>query len=384
MLNSCSVSKQQRGDSAFIDGIRAECGLNWPKNYDVKNTPLARARHLGIKLGEKLKQKGCGDFDAELYIKCEGRNRTSTFKDRAALLHCQNAVELKYDHIVIASCGNAAEAQALEAKRMHLRCTIFLCPHETDPNVITRLKACGATVVPVEGGYDAAVNESHKFAKRNNLYDANSSGPYGCLEHVAYAAIGREIVEQLCRSKGQLQIAIEAVGVPFGNGSLVLGVSLGLLEKFREGALSKLPRIVAGSPADCNSAVCWFQHGLKNIKTLSTHFRVGPAVAPLSTAAPCDGIEAISEIHRSFGAVRNVSEKQLLRLAALVREDVVEVLGHFIPAEEGRKAGRPRISLDPLPAGVAGLSALVDAYAQKPERYARKGIYVAVMSGERD
>src|SRR3569832_1112573 len=76
------------------------------------NTPLVRVRNFVETIG--------GNF--ELYLKYEGLNPTSSFKDRGMTMAISKAKERGASAVICASTGNTSAAAAAYAAQAKMRC----------------------------------------------------------------------------------------------------------------------------------------------------------------------------------------------------------------------------------------------------------------------
>lgn len=183
------------------------------------NTPLVKANNIGKKLG----------LDS-IYLKLEQNNPTHTHKDRAASLIVRRAKERGCRGVTIGTCGNFGVSVAHFCFLYGLKSRLFI-PRSYDIPRLKEMQNYGADIEYVDGTYEDAVDVSTQYAKLNEYFDANPHGEGAEIAIEAYKKIAHEIVKDL----GNIPLV---VWVPVGNGTLLTGIYLGLLEKNAKFSLS--------------------------------------------------------------------------------------------------------------------------------------------------
>ena len=170
------------------------------KALRIGNTPMRRAQKLEKRLGIR-----------RLHLKLEGENPSGTHKDRAALIHALNARKRGQKMLTAASCGNYGAAIAYVADKLNMDCSVYI-PKEFAAPRRAEVEKRGASIVDVQGDYEAAVVASVRDATKNNWYSANPGGLDKELDLYAYSFIAREMAQSLGRQP-------DWVSVPVGNGT---------------------------------------------------------------------------------------------------------------------------------------------------------------------
>jgi len=176
-----------------------------------------------------------------LFLKDEGRNPTSSFKDRASAVGVAKALEFGYQAVACASTGNAASSLAGMAASVGLPAFIFVPERAPEPKV-AQLLMFGATVFRVRGTYEQAFDLCRAACERFRWYNRNSgTNPY-LVEGKKTA--GLEIAEQFSRD-GVLDDALpDWVAVSVGDGCTIGGITKGLHEFKRLGLVRTIPRML--------------------------------------------------------------------------------------------------------------------------------------------
>ena len=137
-------------------------------------TPLVRRPALARALGV-----------ADLYIKYEGtRYGLQAFKGLGASWALHRLLETRrgsFTTVAAASEGNHGRAVAWAARRMNVPCVIFL-PARVAPERIENIRGEGATIVLVDGNYEAAVRQCDAESNRQGWQIISDVGYEGYLE----------------------------------------------------------------------------------------------------------------------------------------------------------------------------------------------------------
>ncbi len=262
-------------------------------------TPLRPAPHLGAALG----------LD-DLWIKDETTNPTGSFKDRVVELAAARAVDQGLKGLACTSTGNLARAVASTAAHLGLR-SMLLVPGDISPAVARDLAARGATVVPVEGGYDAA--------SRLGSEAASELVEWGWVNvtlrpwyELGARTVGWEIVEQLV---WQLP---DRVVAPMASGALVRAVHESMAQLVEVGLVEGvMPKLTAVQPEGCAPVARAFAEGAARIQPVRHPHTVAES---LEMGDPPDGQAVLDLARGTGGSVAAVSEERILAAAAMVAE----------------------------------------------------------------
>jgi threonine synthase len=233
-----------------------------------------------------------------LFLKDDGRNPTSSFKDRASSIGVLKAQEFGFATIACASTGNAASSLAGISAAVGLRSVIFVPQRAPEPK-ITQLLIFGATVVRVQGTYEQAFDLCREACIKFGWYDRNSGTNPFLVEGKKTA--GLEIAEQFGAT------VPEWVVVSVGDGCTIGGIGKGLREMKKLGFVNRLPRLL-GVQAE---GAC----------PILESFSSGQDLVPVPTNTIADSIavgtprnwrRAIEEIRDSEGAMVAVSDQEIL------------------------------------------------------------------------
>src|SRR6185295_14605344 len=179
----------------------------------IKDIQDARGRVAGTALRTPLVKLDLGPDQPEIYLKLENLQPTNAYKIRGAT----NAVARLSDEerargVWTISAGNAGQGVAYAARKFGVPCSVVAI--ETAPRTkLDRMRALGATIVPVsyETAWQAA--ESHSFEGM----DATFIHPFDNHDFIAgHGTMGLEIVEDLPE--------VRTVICAIGGGGLITGV----------------------------------------------------------------------------------------------------------------------------------------------------------------
>jgi threonine dehydratase len=236
------------------------------------------------------------DMQLDAWIKWDNRQVTGSFKARGAL----NKVLLLEDWerrvgLVAASAGNHGQGLALAGKISGAQVVVFASEHAA-PVKLDAIRALGAEVRLVPGGYPEAEAAGLKYATENRLTWVS---PYNDGQVVAgQGTIALEILEQLPEA-GTLTWL-----VPVSGGGLISGIGVGLKEKFPQSRLVGVQ--AAASPFTHNL----FYHGTQeNVPDL-------PSLADGLTGAIEGASVTIPMMRRYVDEIILVDEEEIARAVA--------------------------------------------------------------------
>lgn len=265
-------------------------------NLSVGGTPLIEAPRLASRLGM-----------TKLSIKDEAREPTASLKDRASAVALARAAQEGADVVTTASTGNAAAALAGLAASTGQRAVIFV-PESAPEAKVAQLLAFGATVVLVEGTYDAAFDLCTTAAERWGWYNRNT----GVNPYVAEGkkTVSLEIAEQSGWDPP------DAVIVSVGDGSIIGGVAKGFHDARRLGWIDRMPRIL-GIQAAGSSYLADAAKSGEDVVTKPA-IRASTAADSISADLPKDRVKAINAVASTGGSWITVTDEEILAMIPVV------------------------------------------------------------------
>jgi threonine synthase len=255
----------------------------------VGATPLWEPRNLRGELGL-----------SRLYIKDDGANPTSSFKDRASYLVSAFAKKHGIDEIALASTGNAGSSMAGIGAAAGQAITLFL-PKAAPVAKLVQALQYGARVYRVDGNYDLAYDISLEYSRRNGGMNRNTA--YNPMTIEGKKTVSLELYQQLGH-------APDVVFVSVGDGCILSGVYKGFRDLQQLGLIQAVPKII-GVQAHGSNALCR--------ALVSGRFEAQPAATladSICVDVPRNGIHALSPIKSFGGELTSVSADAIIRAQA--------------------------------------------------------------------
>ena len=228
------------------------------------------------------------------HFKLEWFAPSGSFKDRGASVMLSILRHQGIDAVLEDSSGNGGAAVATYAAAAGMRARI-LVPASTSPAKTVQMRAAGAEVELVPGSRqdtaDAAVRQAESIFYASHNWQAHFLQGTKTLAYELWEDLGFS--------------APDAVIIPCGAGSNVLGCDIGFSELLRRGAIPRLPRLYAVQPAQCAPLHAGFVAGAGDYLPVTP----GPTLAEgASIAQPVRGRAVLAALRRSGGGTVAVSE----------------------------------------------------------------------------
>ncbi|MEC1181764.1 threonine synthase [Bacillus altitudinis] len=241
------------------------------------------------------------------YVKVDYMMPTLSFKDRGAAVLMTKAKELGVTKVIADSSGNAGTAIAAYAARCGIACDIYLSD-QTSPKKVAQIKAHGATIKEIHGTREDIAAAAQKAVDEENVfYASHVYNPYFFEGTKTYAY---EIYEQL---KG----APDALIIPVGNGTLLLGAYYGFRELFENGLIHKIPKIIAVQAKNCAPLVKAFQHAEESATPVTNKGTVAEGIA---IAAPARSKQILEAVYKTNGTFIDIEEEEILHARSKLSE----------------------------------------------------------------
>ncbi len=314
----------------------------------VGDSPLVSVPRLAAALG----------LD-RLWVKDDSRNPTLSFKDRPVAVATARAIEFGFHTLACASTGNLAPAVAASAAANGLRAVVFV-PADLEAAKVAQARALGATVVRVDGPYDAVNRLCLELTDELDgwaVVNVNMR-PY-------YAEGSKTIAHEVARELGWR--TPDVVVAPLASGSLYTKLAQGFDELAEVGLVERTPiRFVGGQAAGCAPIANAFAAGTDVVQPVE---RPETLVRSLAIGSPADGSYAIRLAQASGGAVLGVTDTETtdaIRLLARTEGILTETAGGVTVAAlrravaEGRVRAEDEVVLVITGNGLKTLDALED------------------------
>lgn len=261
----------------------------------VGGTPLYHVPRLGEPLGL-----------TNLYVKDDGRNPTASLKDRASALVLVKARERHASIVTTASTGNAAAALAGLAASTG-QATVIFVPKTAPPAKVAQLLTYGATVLLVDGNYDAAFDLCLAASREFGWYCRNTG--YNPYTVEGKKTVAFEICEQLGAATGRAPyVAPDVIVVSVGDGNIITGVHRGLQDLLALGWIDRLPRLVAVQSSGSAAVYNAWAAGHDTITPVPAHTVADSIAADM----PRDGLRALRAIRETGGVAVRVDDSEIL------------------------------------------------------------------------
>lgn len=251
----------------------------------VGNTPLWEPENLRNRTGFP-----------RLYIKDDGANPTSSFKDRASWLVSAFAKKNGINNIVLASTGNAGSSMAGIGAAAGQRITIFL-PETAPPAKIIQALQYGAQVYKVAGNYDLAYDFSMEYSKKAGGMNRNTA--FNPMTIEGKKTVSLELFKQMGHVPDYLFVSV-------GDGCIIGGIYKGFEDLKKLGIIEKVP-VIYGVQAEGSDALF---RALRDGKF--TNVPTSTVADSICVDVPRNGVYAMSKIQNNKGRVVRVSDDQII------------------------------------------------------------------------
>jgi threonine synthase len=239
--------------------------------------------------------------DTGVLAKLEGGLPTGSFKDRGTAVTVSWLRSRGVREIVVDSSGNAGASFAAYAARAGLRIRAFV-PADAAPAKLFQIRAYGATVVMVPGPRSAAGDAAREALANAGPDVAYASHLWQAAFLAGTATFAYEIFEQL-RNR-----APDAIVVPLGGGTLLLGAHLGFGRLRSAGLIDTVPRLVGVQSSGCAPLARAFRAGepdaiaVEPAPTIAEGIRIG---------LPPRSRQILAAIRETSGEILEVTDDEI-------------------------------------------------------------------------
>lgn len=221
---------------------------------------------------------------------------TGSYKDRGATVLVSLVRALGVGSVVEDSSGNAASAIAAYCAAAGIACAIYV-PASASPGKLRQIAAYGATLHAIPGSRED-VSAAAGAAAAGAYYASHYWNPFF---HEGVKTLAFELWEQLAGPP-------DAVVVPCGHGSLVLGAARGFAELAAGSRPARRPRLIAVQAAAVAPLHRMFHQRLAAPPELPPASTTAEGIA---TRRPLRWREILAAVHDTGGTVLAVSEAEI-------------------------------------------------------------------------
>ena len=286
-----------------------------------------------------------------VHFKLEYAGPTGSFKDRGVAVLASWVQSQGVARVTEDSSGNAGASLASYCARAGIRCDLY-APEGASAGKLLQARASGARVTTVPGPREG-VARAAQDAAAGGCYASHNWSPFFVEGVKTYAF---ELWDQL---GGR---APDAVVVPCGFGSLVLGAWAGFRALAEAGAADRMPRIIAVQAANCAPVAAAFRDRLDGVPGVVSK---GTMAEGIACPRPVRGPQVMQALWESKGEAVEVSEDEI---GAACRD--LARLGFFVePSGAAAAAGlRRMMERGAWPAGQTAVVLLSGSGLKTPDR----------------
>ena len=233
----------------------------------------------------------------DLHFKLDYAMPTGSYKDRGMAYLVSRLLSLGVKEVIEDSSGNAGASMAAYCVRAGIRCRVYV-PAYTSEGKCLQILASGATLERIPGTREDTTRAAEDAAS-TGFYASHNWSPWFAHGIKTFAF---EIWEQLGYR------APDAILLPAGQGSLVLGCALAFDELLASGEIASLPRIYALQPELCDPLARAFRQG----SSVPVSVDKGETAAEgISSADPVRGTAVLAAVRKSGGEILSFSEAEI-------------------------------------------------------------------------
>jgi len=245
------------------------------------------------------------DFDGRrVWIKQDHLFPTGSYKDRGASVLMSKVQELGISRVVEDSSGNAGCAIAAYSARGGIQSEIYV-PQNSSPGKLAQIEAYRAVLKKIPGSREETARAVWAAAQKD-YYASHSWNPFFFHGTKTFAF---EVWEQLGWKTP------DTVILPVGNGTLLLGASIGFGELLEAGMIRETPRIIGVQSVHCDPLAKAFREDLKEIPKIQPQDTLAEGIA---IAEPVRGKQIMEAVKKSGGLFISVHDREVKNALRLV------------------------------------------------------------------
>ena len=238
-----------------------------------------------------------------VWVKNEGQNPSSTFKDRCLSIGYSKALEMGASAVVIGSAGNAGAAAAAYSVPAGLPCFVLL-PEITPMERVVQTVRYGANTIKVRGNVSDCIAMLKKVCEERGWQNMTTAHPCNPFQAEGCKTIAYEMARDL-----QWR-APDWVIVPIGGGGVLSGIYQGWKDMLELGLVERIPRMVGVQEDGCAPVVEAYRQNARPEEIRRAEKPTGVALA-IQDAYPLDGDTALRAIYASDGMAVSVSAREI-------------------------------------------------------------------------
>lgn len=230
----------------------------------------------------------------QVLVKMDHQMPTGSFKDRGASVLMSKIKELGVSEVVEDSSGNAGCAIAAYSQKAKIGCKI-LVPEKTPEQKLRKIRNFGVNLTVIPGDREDCARAAMEMAEKI-FYASHVWNPFFIS---GTRTFGYEVSEQL-----GWQVP-DAVVLPCGNGTLLLGAYLGFKDLVWSKVINQIPRIIGVQAANCSPLAAAFSGREVQLGRKETVAR------GIAIARPPRAQEIIQSVKATKGLFITVSEPEI-------------------------------------------------------------------------
>jgi threonine synthase len=227
-------------------------------------------------------------------VKQDHQFPTGSFKDRGAAVMVSRLHHLGVGHVVEDSSGNAGCAVAAYCARAGIACDIYVS-RATSASKLIQLEYYGARIHRIDGTRED-VARAARNAATNAYYASHVWDPFFLQGTKTFAY---EVAEQLGWR------APDAVVLPVGNGTLVLGAFIGFQELKSMGLIKAMPQIIGVQASACAPLEHAWRTGAGSLPEVAGSSTLAEGIA---VRCPARWQQILHAVRSTGGGILQVSE----------------------------------------------------------------------------
>lgn len=277
-----------------LDAIARRKPTMWRYREAIPIAPDARV----VSLDEGFTPLLPLDFEGRtVWVKQDQLFSTGSYKDRGASVLISQVNALGVRRVVEDSSGNAGCAIAAYCARAGIACEIYV-PASTSPAKIAQIEAYGARLIRVPGSREDTARAVLQAAE-TTYYASHSWNSFFFHGTKTWAY-------EVCEQMGWR--APDAVILPVGNGTLLLGAFIGFKDLLRTGVIDRLPRLIGVQARACAPLYEAFIDNLRENACIEKQPTIAEGIA---VAEPVRGSQIVRAVRESGGWFIAVDEAEI-------------------------------------------------------------------------